>query len=151
MNDLNSIIARAKRCKILELENDQLRAEIEKLQAECRAYRQLVAQCQEDETNRRAEQAKAGGGGGHDGAAAGGRSDDLHFHRPRPPVPSQNDPKEQWPRAGASGISGKYGTPRREDPNSPATWAHCKDLPGKPRGGDLDNIVKTIHDLQHGR
>lgn len=59
MNDLNSIFARAKRCKILELENDQLRAEAEKLQAECKAYRQLVAQCQEDETNRRAlEQAK---------------------------------------------------------------------------------------------
>lgn len=62
MNDLNSITARAKRAKLLELENDQLRAEVEKLQAECKAYRQLVAQCQEDETNRRAlEQAKRRG------------------------------------------------------------------------------------------
>ena len=59
MSDLNAVLARLKRAKLLEMENDQLRAEIEKLQAECRAYRQLVAQCQEDETNRRAlEQAK---------------------------------------------------------------------------------------------
>ncbi len=58
-NDPGTVFSRAKRAKILELENEQLRAEIEKLQAECRAYRQLVAQCQEDETNRRAlEQAQ---------------------------------------------------------------------------------------------
>jgi len=59
MSDLNAVLARLKRAKLLELENDQLRAEVEKLQAERKAYRQLVAQCQEDETNRRAlEQAK---------------------------------------------------------------------------------------------
>jgi len=59
MSDLNAVLARLKRAKLLELENDQLRAEAEKLQAECKAYRQLVAQCQEDETNKRAlEQAK---------------------------------------------------------------------------------------------
>lgn len=58
-SDPGTIFARAKWAKILRVENRELKAEIEKLQAECRAYRQLLDRYQEDETNRRAlEQAK---------------------------------------------------------------------------------------------
>ncbi len=58
-DDPRTVFARAKMAEILRVENRELKAEIEKLQAECRAYRQIVDRYQEDETNRRAvEQAK---------------------------------------------------------------------------------------------
>lgn len=52
-SDPGTIFARAKMAEILRVENRELKAEIEKLQAECRAYRQLLDRYQEDETNRR--------------------------------------------------------------------------------------------------
>lgn len=58
-DDPRTVFARAKWAKILEMEIGQLRFEIEKLQAECKAYRQLLDRYREDATNRRAlEQAK---------------------------------------------------------------------------------------------
>lgn len=55
----DAIISRAKRADILELENAELRSEIELWQLRCRKYRRLLDRYQEDEINRRAiEQAK---------------------------------------------------------------------------------------------
>jgi len=59
IKDLDTMLSRAKRAEILKHENEHLQAEVERLQAECQAYRQLVDRFQEDATNKRAlEQAK---------------------------------------------------------------------------------------------